>query len=288
MILYFKFIFEIINMDGEKNNNFEDLNIFNEITQNSTIKGDSSIIKNEKDVYDYLSFYTGVFKIANYLLFIVLLVFSTYIFIQKSESFYQSPYLNLLCPLFLWSEANDYIAWENCSSIKTYNEKITNDLNAINSNHFNKIVEIIPKIYELTSSNTKEKDFLVSKTRDRLKVLNIIEEFEKMKSEYVYNDKNKIICKDIVIDSKNTISANCNAYSTEWDEIVWYEGMEKVRGTSISVAVSFLNYIQTKSNKFTLLNKQKSFSQEATNFDFYIYKTSFDLEMKYNWDNLSF
>jgi predicted secreted acid phosphatase len=96
------------------------------------------------------------------------------------------------------------------------------------------------------------------------------------------------MCKDIEIDSKNNFKANCEAYSTEWDEILWNDWVEKVNWTSISVAVSFLNYIQTKSTNFTLINKTKSFSQEATNFWFYIYKTNFILEMKYNGDNLSF
>lgn len=275
-------------MEGEKNNSFEDLNIFNEISQNSYWKSDTENVKKEKDVYDYLSFYSSIFKFLNYVFFIIIMLFSTYIFIQKSEEFYDSAYLNLFCPLFLWAEASDYTSWSNCSSITTYNKKITADLNNLRQNQFAKIVELIPKIYELTSSNTKEKDFLVSKSRERLKVLNIIEEFEKLKNDYNYVDRNKIVCKEIVIDSNNVFKASCDAYSTEWDEIVWYEWKEKVNGTSISVAVSFLNYIQTKSSNFTLLNKQKNFSQEPTNFWFYIYKTSFNLEMKYNWDNLSF
>lgn len=275
-------------MEGEKNNNFEDLNIFNEISQNSFAKNEVENIKKVKDVYDYISFYWSIFKFINYISLIILLVFSTYIFIQKSDSFYQNPYLNLFCPMFMWTEASNYISWENCSSIKTYNEKLTNDLNTLKQNQFWKIVDLVPKIYELKSSNTKEQEFLVSKTRDRLKVLTIIEEFEKLKSDYNYVDRNKIMCKDIVIDANNVFRASCEAYSTEWDEIVWYDWKEKVSWTSISVAVSFLNYIQTKSSNFTLINKQKNFSQDATSFGFYIYKTSFNLELKYNGENLSF
>lgn len=275
-------------MDAEKNNNFEDLNIFNEISENSFQRNDSDNIKKSKDIYDHLSFYSGIFKFFNYLLFIVVLLFWTYIFVQRSDSFYQNSYLNLFCPMFMWSKASEYIAWQDCSSIKTYNEKITKDLDTLKQTQFWKIVELIPKIYELRSSNTKEKDFLLSKTRDRLKVLNIIEEFEKLKSDYNFVDRNKIICKNIEIDSNNIFRANCEAYSTEWDEIVWSDWKEKVNGTSISVAVSFLNYIQTQSTNFSLVNKQKTFSQETTNFGFYIYKTNFNLEMKYTWDNLSF
>lgn len=277
-------------MDGEeKNNSFEDLNIFNEIVQNSDIKNDANKIKEEKNFYDYLSSYANIFKVINYLLFIFVMLLSTYVYIQKSETFYENSYLNLLCPLFLWKDVSNYLSWENCSSIISYNKKITNDLNSLKQEQFNKIIEQVPRIYELTSSNTKEKEFLITKSNERLKVLNIIEEFEKMKNEYSYVDKDKIVCKDIVIDSKNVFKANCEAYSSYWDDdIVWYDWITKVNGTSISVAMSFLNYIQTKSTNFTLINRQKTFSQESTNKGFYIYKTSFSLEMRYNWNNLSF
>jgi hypothetical protein len=89
-------------MDGEeKNNSFEDLNIFNEIVQNSDIKNDANKIKEEKNFYDYLSSYANIFKVINYLLFIFVMLLSTYVYIQKSETFYENSYLNLLCPLFL-------------------------------------------------------------------------------------------------------------------------------------------------------------------------------------------
>jgi hypothetical protein len=39
-----------------------------------------------------------------------------------------------------------------------------------------------------------------------------------MKNEYSYIDKDKIVCKDIVIDSKNLFKANCEAYSSYWDD----------------------------------------------------------------------
>jgi hypothetical protein len=89
-------------MDGEeKNNNFEDLNIFNEITKNADITNDTDKIKEKKDLYDYLSFYTKTFKLISYILLLIMMLSSTYVYIQKSESFYEHPYLNLLCPLFL-------------------------------------------------------------------------------------------------------------------------------------------------------------------------------------------
>lgn len=273
----------------EKNNNFEDLNIFNEITQNSEVKKDINNVKERKYLYNYLSFYTTIFKVVSYILFFCIMIFSTYVYIQKSESFYDRSYFNMLCPLFLWNDVSSYISWQNCSSVTAYNKKIVNDVNILKQDQFNKIVEQIPKIYELTSSNIKEKEFLLAKSKERLKVLNIIEEFEKMKNDYSYIDKDKIVCKDIIIDSNNVFKATCEAYSSFWDEeIVWYDWTKTVNGTSISVAISFLNYIQTKSNKFTLIDKQKTFWQESTNIWFYIYKTSFHLKMKYNGDNLSF
>jgi hypothetical protein len=88
-------------MDGEKNNNFEELNIFNEIKEDLETKTDIESIKKEKDIFDYLTFYSKVFKFLNYILVIILLVISTYIYIQKNENFSEYAYLNLFCPLFL-------------------------------------------------------------------------------------------------------------------------------------------------------------------------------------------
>lgn len=290
IIIYIYLWKHLYYMDGEeKNNNFEDLNIFNEITQNSEVKKDTNKIKEEKNIYDYMSFYTNIFKIINYLLFVIVLVFSSYVYVQQSKPFYEQTYLNLFCPILLWKDVSDFISWQNCSSIVSYNEKITKDVNTLKQEQFNKIIIQIPKVYELTSSKTKEKEFLLSKSTWRLKVLNIIEEFENLKNEYSYVDKDRIVCNNISIDSNNIFKANCEAYSSYWDEdIVWYDWVTKVNWTSITVAMSFLNYIQAKSNKFTLVNKQKSFSQESTNVGFYTYKTGFSLEMKYNWSNLSF
>ena len=62
--------------------------------------------------------------------------------------------------------------------------------------------------------------------------------------------------------------------------------MQRVRGTSISLANSFINYIEKKSDIFEVVNKQKLFSIEKvfggdTNFT---HRTEFNLELKYYYE----
>lgn len=285
-------------MDNSKNNDFDNSNIFDELTKDIDLE--NSIIKmkedSEKDVYDYLYFYSGIFKFINYILLFIIVFSFSYIYIQKSENLYQNTYLDLFCPLFLW-DVSDYVSsnWDTCSSIESFKINFQKYvLDTEKNNQFSKIIELLPSVYALENlSKSKETTFLLDKAQTRLKVLTILQEFDKLKNDYYSVDKSKIECRDITIDSRNILKASCSAYSTNWDEsILWYDWNEKdkmVSWTSISVANSFLNYIRTTNSNFTLINKQKTFSSENVfGKGFYYYKTDFSLEMKYNWNNLIF
>lgn len=274
--------------EEKSNNSLEDFNIFNEIKDASAAKKEilDEKSKKEKDVYDYILFYWNIIKIIDFVLLFIIIVFWAYIYIQKSDISNNS-YLNLICPLILWSELESHIWSNDCSSITAFNSEFTTKLNTTKKTYFENIGKILPDLYSTLYTDTKEKEFLLNKTNERLKVLEILQEFIALKNGFDI-DKQKVTCENITITSEKTLKLDCQAYSSEWDSISWYSVEEKVNGKSISVALSFLDYIKNKSTKFTVINKQKDFSQDlATNW-FYIYKTSFTLEMKYNWDNLTF
>gem|GEM_PF-6768362 len=90
-------------MDNSKNNDFDNSNIFDELTKDIELENSVKKMKEEteKDVYDYLSFYSSVFKFINYILLLIVILTFSYIYIQKSDKLYQSQYLDLLCPVFL-------------------------------------------------------------------------------------------------------------------------------------------------------------------------------------------
>lgn len=285
-------------MENPKSNDFDNSNIFDELTQDMDLENSVKEMKKEeeKDLYYYLSFYSWIFKGINYIFLIIIILSFSYFYIQKSDKLYQNSYLNLFCPVFLW-DASSYVdsTWENCSSVEAFKQNFeTNTLSALKKEQYSKIVSVLPDVYTLDNlPRSKEVSFLLDKTQDRLKVTTILSEFDKLRNLYDSVDKTKIVCSDISIDIKNTLKASCSAFSSDWDEgILWYDWKDKnakVNWTSIAVANSFLNYIQTTSNNFTLINKQKTFSLETVTWNwFYTSKTNFSLELKYNWNNLSF
>lgn len=281
-------------MDNQKNNDFDNSNIFDELTKDIDLENTVKKMKeeSEKDIYDHLSFYSWIIKSLNFLLLLFIIFALAYIFIQKSDKLNENWYLNLLCPILLW-ESSNFIEW-NCSSVTSFKTSLSNTLISEKKSKFDKIVTILPDAYSIWNlSKSKEVTFLLNNTTDRLKVLQIIQEFDKLKNEYDSVDKNKIKCQNILIDDDFVLNAKCSAYSSYWDEsILWFDWNDKnskVSWTSISVANSFLNYVQTKTSNFTLLSKQKNFSIESVIWNwFYTYKTDFDIKMKYNWSNLSF
>lgn len=284
-------------MDNQTSSEFDNSNIFDELTQDVELENSLKKMKETKDknfLY-YISFYSGILKSINYVLLIVFLLSFTYIFIQKSETFYQSSYLNLFCPVLLWDVSNYVLdKWENCSWLSVFKSRfVTDEVGTLKNTQYNKIIDILPDVYVLNNNITsKERVFLLDETKNRLKVSDILKDFDELKGSFISYDKWKLECWELSIDSDYNIKVACSTFSSDWDDdILWYDWNDKnqkVKGTSIAIASSFLNYIQTSSTKFTLLNKQKSFNLLPLSEGLYKYETDFSIELKYNWTNLSF
>ncbi|MGB2110428.1 MAG: hypothetical protein ACPHY8_00360 [Patescibacteria group bacterium] len=60
-------------------------------------------------------------------------------------------------------------------------------------------------------------------------------------------------------------------------------GNEKISGTSITLATSFLHYIENNSDSFIIQDKQRTFKKEPYYSDNNIYtsETKFELKMQY-------
>jgi hypothetical protein len=96
----------------------------------------------------------------------------------------------------------------------------------------------------------------------------------------------------MTIDSINrTLEITCDAYSQGYEEkwITWFSWdinepeNAKLSWTSLSVANSFLNFIEKKSTNFTLVDRQKVFSIENVIFAWYTKKTKFNIKLKINF-----
>jgi hypothetical protein len=94
------------------------------------------------------------------------------------------------------------------------------------------------------------------------------------------------------VNSENIFKARCEAFSAWYeDEIKWFDGTDDffIKGTSISIANSFLNFIEKNSDAFILLDRQKIFSSQNIIWDStgFTNKTIFYLKLKYSPNNLS-
>lgn len=246
--------------------------------------------RNEKDVYFYIWLAGSVLKAANVLLFLTIVVLMMYTTIQKSTSQMNLSFLEPICFLFVGNDIH-MNAW--CTGVSSAVQKYSNDLENLKKNQFAKISKILGDVY--SSQNfvfSKEVTFLLDKSKNRTLPLDIISAFDNMKTTFEPIEKNKIKCAEFTIYAPNIVEVTCEAYSSDWDkEIVWFDGEKinaDVEGTSISLANSFINYIEKSSEKFAVLEKQKSFTSTRISDSWVSYtrKTVFTLKLLYNNNSL--
>lgn len=249
------------------------------------------IEKEEKKRYNIFDKLNILLKVLQWVFVLVLLIFIlwvSYIQIQKSETFANNEFLNPICSFFNW-DLDMWAGW--CSSI-TYNKNlIDQEIKTVFQEQSKKIFSILPIMYEKESYlNTKEIQFLVQKSQNKLKVLEIIEKFNYFLNYFTWFEKSKIKCFEFKIDSEKNFTMKCEAFS-KWymyDEIIWFSGNknskdESVSWTSISIANSFINYLEKNALKyFIVIDKQKVFESEQflDTSNWYTSKTSFELKLK--------
>jgi len=150
-----------------------------------------------------------------------------------------------------------------------YLESKKEELEQSEERYTTEISSILGDIYEIEDFiYSKVATFLLDKSKNRTKPLEILAEFDKLKNIFEPIDKSKVICSDISINSKSEFEAICEAYSSDWDsELVQIDsgivGKKQSGGTSISIASSFLDFLEKHpESKFQLIDKQKVFFSE--------------------------
>ena len=269
-------------------------NIFDEFNQDDSLLQEVDKIKEERnrDIFYYLVNITKVFKTLFILSLIWLTMVYWYIYIQNKLYEWNSVDNQLLAPfcfMLLGDVKHNDLTF--CTSITTLNDIYKKDLENTKNNQKNNIIWVVKKVYEIENfTNTKDVLFLKDKTDNKLKVLELLKEFDDIKNEFAKVDKQIIQCNSFEIDSENsTMSMKCNAYSA-WYE-TWIRGFDgkndansALKWTSITIANSFINFINLESKIFKVINRQKLFKSEnivwsETGFTS---KTPFTLKLKYN------
>jgi hypothetical protein len=278
-------------MSLEKGNNEEidTSNIFEEFDSDSDLKKEvKNIVESQnKDLFYYLSLIWSLMQTVFWLLLIAFALLYSYIFIQESD-IKDNTVLDPFCIIFLWNIENNED--DKCSSIYSLYNTYETNLQTLKESHVKAIVSILEQLYKLENfTKSEEIVFLEYKTDSKLKVLTILEEFDMLKNKFE-EVKDKIICYDIEINKDKIFKAKCDVYARHEEEIKWFNGTDSVSvtWTSISVANSFLNFIEKRSEVFTVLDRQKIFSSQSVIWETgFTDKTTFYLKLKYTPDNLS-
>lgn len=270
------------------NNDIDSSNIFDEFAENSTLIDEVDKIKKDrnKDLFYYFSKVGHIFQTIFIFWIIVIVILFSYITIQNDETFSNSNILDPFCFIFLWN----IDPWTTyCSSISYVKNASDVKLANIKKTHLSSILGMLEKLYEVENfTKTKDVMFIADKSNNKLRVLSIIEEFDNLKNEFDKIDKQKIQCKNIIIDSKKSIiSLNCFAYSAWFEKwLRWFDWTNEatLKWTSLSIANSFINFISNKSEIFSIIDRQKMFKSESIVWEKtdFTNKTTFTLKLNYN------
>lgn len=281
-------------MRGEnKQENIDSTNIFEEFSQDESLKSEvkNTQSKKERGTYHYLWLVNGFLKSINITLFLAFIMIAWYLYIQNNEQFKNVSYFDPICWLLVDESAIP--TWDSCSSVssilKTYKERNSE----ISASYYNSIANVIEDVYYVSNfAFSKDILFLLDKTQNRLSPLSILEEFDRLKNEFEPINKWKLLCNTIKISGDWVLSISCEAYSSRWDRnIVWLtwknQKSDNVSWTSISIASSFINYLEKNSQEFIILDKQKEFSyDDVADYGGYSRKTAFKITLKLRSNNL--
>jgi len=278
--------------DNIENNNekIDTSNIFEDFENDFSLRDD--IIKTEEDIKKdsiyYLSVIWNIIKYLNLFLILVVLIAWTYIWVQNSGNLSEKSFLDPVCPVLLWNSMDLWAT--SCSSVtaalEDYNKKYEVELES----SLYKVIPLIESLFLIEDfQNSKRVSFVLDKSENKENPMLILKEFDKVKYDFTEDDKAIVSCSNIKI-YEDTLEAECSSYSSIWDsQILWFDGKKDgdfIRWTSITIASSFLNYLDL-SPKFKVVNPQKEFTSERVVQKWFTRKTDFKLKLKYNNDILS-
>lgn len=267
----------------------KNINIFDEFDTSDSLSEEISKVnkKENKDVYYYLSVMWKIFQITFFIFIFIFIFLFVYIYIQKDETVASKSYLNPVCEIMIWD--SDLLVNGNCSSISYLEKHYKKELDDLKNTQATKIIKILPMVYEYENfTNTREVSFLLDKTKNRLDVIDVLSRFNALKNDFTGIEKKKLQCVNFEINVEEKILfAKCSTFLWWYDRVIWFswnKNDSKARGSSISLANSFLNYIQKNNEYFSLVDRQKNFKvQDIASDSGYTNKTDFNLKLKINF-----
>jgi len=226
------------------------------------------------------------------ILLIGIIVASGYIYIQKQDTYVNIDFLSPICLLLLWSdlsEKNTNIGNHSCSSLAGLKTSYIDNTGTLKKELIDEINNFFTEDYKIENFwASSEIYFLTNNKINRLRVLNILNEFDRLKNEFTGKNKSTVQCIDIRITDESIVHLKCQFIGS-----VWISGIignkadinnNKTSGTTISYAMSFLNFIeQHPQSHFQVLEYPSTLTIEDTEARFK--ETSIEFKLKYSQIN---
>ena len=268
---------------------FEDGNIFDDFSTEDSLKKEVEEIKNKekKDAFFYIKMWSAFIGTINAILLMTLGIFFVYTLIQNDEDNSDYSIFTPICNIFLWDVAKDI---DTCYSVSYYTKQVEKKLEDEKIYQTKEVSSLIGDIYFIENfTHSKAVSFLVNMSKTKLDPMEILSHFDMLKNKFEPVDKSKITCENISIRDSDILEARCYSYSSDWDTKIsevkkWVLSQSKWWGTSISVASSFINFIENYSeSRFQVVDKQKIFfTTDVTGKGIYTKRTPFTLMLQYN------
>lgn len=269
-------------------------NIFKELSWWIDFWDDKKDEKKEikKDVIYYLELSKKIFIWVNIWFFVLLFFFFSYLKIQNNVNLYSKSILDPICFLVLSDDMKN--TWDYCSSVKSLESDYKTKIESLKKDIITKLSSLAEDIYSIENfAYSREVSFLLDTESNKLNIVNLMNDFDRMKNDFSTWDKKMLVCDKIKI-TKDEADFECDAYSSSWETTAikwwwivwetWDRNTSLIQWTSISIASSFLNFIEKNPwYNFRVLEKQKIFSSEVVVWEWpYVRKTTFNFKLKYS------
>lgn len=281
---------DIPEWEGSSDKHENKVNIFDEFNTDASLETDVQKLKKEqkKDVLFYLNITSKVLQVVVFLLILTILIWYMYVYVQKNEDIESQSFLDPVCGII---DGWVPLPAGSCSSISYLKKYYKWQIQKQEEEQTKSIMKVLPNIYrKINFLNTKEMRFLLDKSKNRVDIIEVLSKFDKLKNNYLWNlDRGRIECSNLKISTEtHIVEMKCSAFVQGYDLSIvgfsWDKWDKNIWGTSISLANSFLNYIQKNSVDFEIINRQKVFSSDSIVSDrWYTNKTDFDLSLQFKF-----
>lgn len=268
-------------------------NIFDDFTDDIKLKEEIKVLveNQQRDIFYYIQKIKRFLQFFIVLLTIFISISYWYIYIQNSENYNNSSLIDPICFFILWDIVNTNTY---CSSVSSLYKQYSTKLDSLKNIQNNNITSIFENVYKVENFlESKEVIFLKNKTDSKIDITWILISFDSLLTNFESTEKEKLKCYNMEIYSDNKIKFTCDAYSSWFDKTIkWFDWTTNVLvwWSSISYANSFINFIKTQSNNFSIINEQKIFNSTPLLLEknWFTDKTNFNLELQYNSNNIIF